>query len=191
LAITIEKKSYEIPDPGTYSAQITSVTLEDGEYGEQIRFSWDAVDGAFEDLWYFCSKTLSQQSKLGKLCVTLRNCDFSDLPSQVEIEDLIGKEGQVVIEHSTSKSSGNVYAKITTVLPAIDQSEDALPAKWQERIQNLMNEKNVGSGILQSLFSVNAVSKLNKEQAKQLVSQIKEGSVDFSEPESDDEDIPF
>lgn len=185
MSITIEKSSYDIPDPGTYQAKLVDVSLEDGDYGEQVKCSFDALDGSsFTDLWYFCSTTLSPQSKLGKLYTTLAELDFSDLPSQVDVEDLVGSKAQVVIEHAQSKSTGNDYAKITTVLPL---STETLPDKWQEKLRKQMDENEVPDGVLQSLFSVSSLSELTKEQAKQLSAQMKAGPLSADE----NSDIPF
>ena len=68
MSITIEQTVYEVLPMGTYSAVISEIEPETGQFGEQLKFVFQLTDDehAGNTIWGWCSAKFSPKSKLYK-----------------------------------------------------------------------------------------------------------------------------
>lgn len=134
--------SFEPAPAGTFAASVVNLvdlgTQETG-YGEsrQVRIAFELlgktkeieVDGQKKDIPHVVGKdsTLSMNKKAFVRQVTdaaLNTSILSDDEAEgVNIEEILGKNVQVTVEHKTAKSSGNVYANVKSVTPIMEGVE--------------------------------------------------------------------
>jgi len=112
MGFKMQKRVYELLDMGTYPVTVKEVRKAEGDYGEQVVFTF-RVDDSEAELCAWASATYSTKSKLGRWVVAI----LGDMPDQLDSEELVGKPCRITVLVKT-KDDGTQFNKVDEVLPA-------------------------------------------------------------------------
>lgn len=115
--MVIEQTTYELIPVGEYPAVITDIELEEGNYGQQLKFRFEVIEGEYagKDLLGWCSPKLNPRSKLYGWAAAALN---GNIPKQLDTDDLLAKEVTLTVVKKV-KEDGATYNKIDSVAPYI------------------------------------------------------------------------
>ena len=132
MSWSLNRTEYEPIEPGVYNVTIEDIEQVDGQYGEQLQWTF-RVD-ADHTLRAWSSFKLSSGSKLGKWCVAL----LGAVPDQLEATDLVGQACAVMVSLE-AHADGSEFNKVTSVMaprkpkPKPEPVGEAEPADAMER----------------------------------------------------------
>jgi hypothetical protein len=113
-----ETGSPELVPSGTYSATLTNVKHFDNAYGRRLGFEFTLQGGQLDGqrVTQSTSPNLSTQSKLTELLQALlgRPLEDHELMQGVDIDNLIGMDCNVLVQHAKTKS-GQTYNNVDRV----------------------------------------------------------------------------
>lgn len=113
MGIKIEQQTYELLETGEYPAEITEIALENGQFGEQLKFTFELDNG--RSMWGWASAKFSTKSKLYAWTRAILNRDIP--PSyMLDTDDLLGKRVKVIITQE-EREDGREFNKITRLKP--------------------------------------------------------------------------
>ena len=112
MGFKMQKRVYELLDMGTYPVTVKEVRKAEGDYGEQVVFTF-RVDDSEAELCAWASATYSTKSKLGRWVVAI----LGDMPDQLDSEELVGKPCRITVLVKT-KDDGTQFNEVDEVLPA-------------------------------------------------------------------------
>ncbi len=119
VTLTAEKQEFEVIPTGEYLAAFTDYEEETGQYGEQIKITWEIekpAKYAGKKRLDWCNKKLSKGAKTSKLwnrVEALMNRPI-EIGEDVDLDSLIGRDVVLVIVEET-KDDGTPNAKIASV----------------------------------------------------------------------------
>jgi len=148
LTITAEKQEFESIPTGEYLAAFTDYEEETGQYGEQIKMTWELVKPvkfAGKTRFDWCNKKLSKGSKTSKLWNRIESLMNRPLTigEDVTLDALIGRNAVLVVVEEV-KDDGNTNSKIASVKPYAKQ--DPLPAAGAKKAKAKDDEDSFESG---------------------------------------------
>ena len=125
LIIKVRKKSsFKIPE-GMYKAKLENVEVDDGQYGEQIVWTFRPLKKKYKknSLKMWSDVEASPKNKTGKCMKALGHRKIKK-DGEFDIEKLVGRKCTLIVEdHTTAK--GDETSKITGVLPYdVDDDDD-------------------------------------------------------------------
>ena len=109
MSYILTRKIYETVEPGVYAATITEVIKEDGDFGEQIRFTF-SLDGSESTLLAWASAKLSNKSKLGQWVTGI----LGEMPERLDIQTLVGRSVNILVNVVT-KEDGSKTNRVENV----------------------------------------------------------------------------
>ena len=121
VTLTAEKQEYESIPTGEYLAAFTDYEEETGQYGEQIKLTWEIEKPkayAAKKRFDWCNKKLSKGSKSSKLwnrIESLMNRPI-EIGEDVNLDALIGRQAILVIVEE-AKDDGTTNSKIASIKP--------------------------------------------------------------------------
>ena len=129
MSFKMQKKIFELLDMGTYPVTIKDVRKTEGDYGEQVLFTF-RVDDSEAELCAWASATYSTKSKLGRWVTAI----LGNMPDELDSEELVGKPCRITVLVK-AKDDGTQFNKVDEVLPAKrkPKPEPELEAETQER----------------------------------------------------------
>jgi len=146
MGFKIQQKVYEVLPTGDYPAEIESIELTDGQFGQQLKFTFSLI-GKPQSLWGWASASFTTKSKL----YAWTRAAFGGRPIPpnytLDTDDLIGKPVVLTVVVST-KDDGAEYNKIENVRPYLNGNGQQ-PAMSQPTVtpeQAAMNPRPVYMG---------------------------------------------
>ena len=120
MGYKLELRHFDVIPAGEYPAKITNVEKDDGQFGEQLRFTFSLQpnkDGERRELIGWTSFVFSNRSKLFKWVRSVL-FDGGQIPRDyvLETDDLIGRPAVLVVIKKLS-DDGEEFNKIVDVLP--------------------------------------------------------------------------
>jgi hypothetical protein len=138
MSFKIQKKTYTLIDEGVYQATIESMEKSAGNFGEQIKFTFDLGNDCKLIGW--TSTNYSEKSKLFGWAKSVVGDTF-DPKADFDADWLLGKRVLVQVSKRMG-TDGNTYNKIESVLclPKQAAPQQSIPAQpkpeavsaWQE-----------------------------------------------------------
>jgi len=120
MGYKIEQTVYEVLPTGDYPASIGRIELEDGQYGQQLKFSFDLLVEEYADrtLLGWASAKFSTKSKLYGWTRAALGGQPIDPAYVLDTDDLIGKKVLLtVLVKQKDDGSGIEFNKIDSVRP--------------------------------------------------------------------------
>lgn len=105
---TLTLKTYTAHPAGTFRAKITGIEEDQAQHGPIYKIDFETERGECRAI---VSAKYSVKSKLGKLV----ECAFGKAPVSLELDDLIGRELRIVVEHR--EEDGATYDRVTDFRP--------------------------------------------------------------------------
>lgn len=113
MGIQIKQVVYEVLETGEYPAEVTEIALENGQFGEQLKFTFELENG--HSLWGWASAKFSTKSKLYAWTQAILNQQIS--PTYVlDTDDLVGRKVKLVVV-TEERDDGREFNKITRLKP--------------------------------------------------------------------------
>ena len=111
---------------GVYPFKITSIEDAEGEYGPQFKFVFKITSGrlAGEEIFGWASQNLSPKSKLMAWTKGLLPGVVIGPKFILDTDDLIDREGRLVLSVKPSKTTGEDGNVIDAILPLEDEEEE-------------------------------------------------------------------
>lgn len=125
MGIVIERKTYEILEPGVYPAIVESIEPAEGVYGPQLKWQFVLLDHDGEDekrILAWSSQTLTAKSKLNEWATAI----LGAAPDRLDLDDLINRRCQLALKIAEGKD-GQLYNKVDGVYPWRAQRGTARP----------------------------------------------------------------
>lgn len=124
MGFKIQQKVYEVLPTGDYPATIEAIELSDGQYGQQLKFSF-GLDGKNQTLWGWASASFTTKSKL----YGWTRAAFGGRPIPpnytLDTDDLIGKQVLLTVVVAT-KDDGAEFNKIENVRAYLNGQQPAM-----------------------------------------------------------------
>ena len=118
MGFKIAQKVFETIPTGDYPAEIEAVELTDGQFGQQLKFTF-TLDGKNQSLWGWASASFTTKSKL----YTWTRAAFGGKPIppnyNLDTDHLIGKKVLLTVV-TARKDDGSEFNKITDVRPLLN-----------------------------------------------------------------------
>lgn len=125
---TIKKTVYEPVDAGIYLARVDDVVVEEGQFGQQLKWHFGIQEPGLEDktLIGWCSATFSPKSKLWSWSKALLfgGREIPDYFDEIDTQKFIGTQAQLVVAMERG-NDGTLYNRIKDVLPVRTQQPAA------------------------------------------------------------------
>jgi hypothetical protein len=124
MGYTIPYKEYKVIDEGVYAARIASAEPVEGQYGQQIKFSFDVLDADEEtSLLGWASAKLTPKTKLFEWAKAAMGDQFE--PGQdLNIDDFVGRKVQLVVARRLS-ADGSEFNKVEKMMRYKARSQDS------------------------------------------------------------------
>ncbi len=100
---------YEILDTGTYTATVSAIDADEGQFGPQLKWLFKLEDGSTQTAW--TSQSYSNKSKL----FAWTRAILGETPDPLDTDDLIGRPCRLSIVIKT-RDDGTEYNKVDNVL---------------------------------------------------------------------------
>jgi hypothetical protein len=114
MALTITAQGTDPLPTGEYRVELTAIELEDGNYGEQLKWTFSVLD-AGRSLVAYSSLSASLASKCMRWAGALLNRPVQ-AGEQVDFEALVGKTAVAVVLRKR-KEDGTEYNAVDDLLP--------------------------------------------------------------------------
>ncbi len=120
MGFTIQQKTYEVVPTGDYPAEIDQIDLEQGQFGEQLKFTFRLLnreDG--KTMWGWASASFTPKSKLYAWTRAAMGGQTIPPSYNLNTDHLIGKRVLLTVVISR-KDDGAEYNKIQDVRPYLN-----------------------------------------------------------------------
>ena len=125
MGFKIAQKTFEVIPTGDYPATIEAIELTDGQFGQQLKFSF-SLDGKNQTLWGWASASFTPKSKLYSWTRAAMGGRPIPLNYNLDTDHLIGKQVLLTVVISR-KEDGAEFNKISDVRPYLN-GNGPLPA---------------------------------------------------------------
>ncbi len=108
---------------GDYRVQVVDIEEFEGNFGPQLRFTLEVVDGPYagKQIYAWCAAKLSTRSKLAQWAAAL-GCPF--VPGEMfDTDDLVGRQAIAVVTLE-SGDNGNEFNRVQGLRSVQDPFED-------------------------------------------------------------------
>ena len=107
---------------GEFEGVIADVEIDEGQYGRQYKFHVDTSESE-RPLWIWTQLKTGETSKLGRLLMALKRCNYKDLleflkddDHEFDVRNSIGASFMVTVTHKENQA-GQIRANITDFGP--------------------------------------------------------------------------
>ena len=114
--VTCEKTIYEALPAGTYPAQLVAAEEADGQYGPQVKLTFEITSGelAGKKLLAWASLRYSEKTKLYGWTRAI----LGHAPEWFDSDDLLHKPCRIVVSEKLGDGGDVIHNKVDNVLPA-------------------------------------------------------------------------
>lgn len=128
MTITLEQTFYEPIPTGKYPAKINQIEVADGQFGPQLRFTFELPPGENSEsrtLIGWCSQKFSNKSKLYGWTKAAFGGESIDRSYTFSSDDLVGKKVNLTVVEK--ENDDGVFNKIEGVTPFIVKENQTPP----------------------------------------------------------------
>lgn len=115
----IKRTEFVVLDPDTYDAVVSDVEVEEGEFGQQLKWklALTDADGHPRELWAWCSPKLSRKSKLygWASAILFGGRGVPDDYEEFDTASVVGRPCRVTV--ALKSGDRGDYNKVETLLP--------------------------------------------------------------------------
>jgi hypothetical protein len=124
MGYRVQQTTYEIFEPGVYTAAVKEIDLVDGQYGQQFKIKLELEGGHHLTVW--TSTVFSGKSRLGQLA---KAAFGKDIPEDYELDTdhLLRRRLRLLVTTEERPSDGSAYNKVSQFLPL--QGTTTAPAR--------------------------------------------------------------
>ena len=117
MSITIEQHVFELLPVGEYPAKIADIKLEDGQFGQQVKFTFEIPNGEEEPrtMWGWSSAKFTPASKLYAWTQAALGGGPIDRGYNFNSDDLIGKKVTLIVV--VKEGDKGEFNRIDTIRP--------------------------------------------------------------------------
>jgi hypothetical protein len=118
--MTYSEATYEVLEPGIYSAVLKTIGSGTGEYGEYLRFEWSALDEdgheTETEISALCNPILNSRSKLSAWASAHLNRTLT-VGEEVDLDECVGKKVMLTLTVEPRKDGQGDRNRVAAVSP--------------------------------------------------------------------------